>query len=167
MSQSGMKFPSPLPIFKADHRLRGGLTLSYGDVRKLGAPARKSDQDALRSSAELVIDVDKRMVVVRFARRLTFDDIRRYAERLRSNPAFRPKYSEIVDLTEVEEIDLNASEFLRLADEIDPFAPEAKRAFVVRNATQKHAARMHKVLRTQRNIEIFESIEEAERWISM
>ncbi len=140
--------------------------MSYRDVVKSGAFARKSDQDPLRSSAELVIDVDKRIVVVRFTKRLTFDDIRRYAERLRSNPSFRPNYSEIVDLTEVEELDLNADEFLRLADEIDPFAPEAKRAFVVRTSTQKHAARMHKVLRTQRNIDIFGSIEEAERWIA-
>jgi hypothetical protein len=31
-----------------------------------------------------------------------------------------------VDLTEVEELDLQADEFLKLADEIDPFSPDAK-----------------------------------------
>ena len=69
-------------------------------------------------------------------------------------------------LTQVEELDLQADEFLRLADEINPCAPEAKPACVVRNSTQRPTARMHKGLRTQRNIEIFESIEEAERWIT-
>jgi hypothetical protein len=81
------------------------------------------------------------------------------------NPSFVLTFSEIVDLTEVEELDLQAAEFLRLADEIDPFSPGAKRAFVVRNAIQDHAARMHKILRTQRNIEILRSVGEAERWI--
>lgn len=141
--------------------------MSHRDVPNFGASARKSDLHPLRRTAEFVIDVDKGIVVVTFEKRLAFEDIQRYAACLRSDPSFRPDHSEIVDLTEVEELDLKADDFLRLADEIDPFAPKAKRAFVVRNSTQKHAARMHKVLRTQRNIEIFGTIEEAERWIAM
>jgi hypothetical protein len=39
---------------------------------------------------------------------------------------FPSNYSEIVDLTKVEELDLEADEFLKLADEIDPFSPDAK-----------------------------------------
>ena len=62
-------------------------------------------------------------------------------------------------------MDLQADGFLKLADEIDPFSPDAKRAFVAKSPVQNHAARMHKILRTQRNIEIFRTIEEAERWI--
>ncbi len=81
------------------------------------------------------------------------------------NRSFNPTYAEIVDLTEVEELDLKAQEFLKLADEIDPFSLHAKRAFVIRNSVQNHAARMHKVRRAPRNIEIFRSVEEAERWI--
>jgi len=84
----------------------------------------------------------------------------------KKNPLTFDSYAEIVDLTEVEDLDLRADEFLKLADEVDPFSPDAKRAFIVRNSVQNHAARMHKVLRTQRNIEIFRSIEEAERWIT-
>ena len=79
---------------------------------------------------------------------------------------FSQSYSEVVDLTDVEELDLQAEDFLKLADQIDPFSPEAKRAFVVRTSTQNHAARMHKVLRS-RNIEIFHSVEEAERWVAL
>ncbi len=104
--------------------------------------------------------------MVRFARQLTVRDIEQYANLLRSDRSFDPTYSEIVDLTLAEELDLQAEEFLTLADKIDPFSCEAKRAFVVRTSVQNHAARMHKVLRTQRNIEIFSSTEEAERWIA-
>ena len=112
------------------------------------------------------VDPEKKLVAVTFARKLTVQDIERYARLLQINPSFQPSYSEIVDLTQVEELDLQADEFLTLADKIDPFSFEAKRAFVVRTSVQNHAARMHKALRTHRNIEIFRSREEAERWIA-
>jgi hypothetical protein len=115
--------------------------------------------------AEYSVDIERRMVIVKFRGKLTVGDIERYSKLLQANPTFQADYSEVVDLTQVEELDLDADEFLRLADEIDPFSPNAKRAFVVRTSVQNHAARMHKVLRVQRNIEIFRSIEDAERWI--
>jgi len=54
---------------------------------------------------------------------------------------------------------------MKLADEVDPFAQDAKRAFVARTPTQNHAARMPKILRSQRNFKIFLTPEEAERWV--
>ena len=96
---------------------------------------------------------------------LKFADIVRYTEKLRADPSFQPSFAEIADLSDVEELDLQADEFLRLADEIDPFFPAARRAFVARTSVQAHAARMHKILRTQRNIEVFDSVEKAKRWI--
>jgi hypothetical protein len=116
-------------------------------------------------SAKYVVDVKNERVRVEFGKKLTFEGIKKYAHCLQSDPLFRSNYSEIADLTDVEELDLEADEFLKLADEIDPFSANAKRAFVVRNSIQNHAARMHKVLRPLRNIEIFHSIEEAECWI--
>jgi hypothetical protein len=121
----------------------------------------------LTPAADCVVDPGRRLVTVRFGKRLTFEDIGLYAKSLLANPLFQPDYAEIVDLTGVEELDLQAEEFLKLADQIDPFSPEAKRAFVVRTSTQNHAARMHKVLRTQTNIDIFHSVEEAERWVAL
>jgi len=111
------------------------------------------------------LDLQKRLVSVKFGRKLTVNDLEKYAASLRANPLFEPDFSEIADLSEVEELDLQADEFIRLADEIDPFSLRAKRAFVARNAVQNHAARMHKILRTQRNISIFHSAEAAEQWI--
>jgi len=118
----------------------------------------------LSGSFRYTVDAEKGLVTVTFGEKLKVCDIQRYAELLQLNPAFRPNYSEIVDLTDVEELDLQADAFLALADKIDPFSHDARRAFVVRTSVQNHAARMHKVLRMQRNIEIFHSLEEAERW---
>jgi len=120
----------------------------------------------LSGSFRYTVDAEKKLVAVGFGKKLTVQQIKRYTELLKVNPSFHATYSEIVDLTQVEELDLQADEFLTLADKIDPFSTDAKRAFVVRTPVQNHAARMHKVLRTQRNIEIFRSMEEAECWIA-
>jgi hypothetical protein len=111
------------------------------------------------------IDVKKRVVFVRFGKRLTAVDIRRYAERLRADPEFDPEFSEMVDLTEVEDLELQADDFLKLADQVDCFSAGAWRAFVVQNSVQNHAARMHKILRIPANMKIFSFVEEARDWI--
>jgi DNA-binding CsgD family transcriptional regulator len=60
---------------------------------------------------------------------------------------------------------MRAEHFLKLADEIDPFAATARRAFIARSSVQNHAARMHKILRGHKNVEIFGTMEAAEEWI--
>lgn len=112
------------------------------------------------------IDPNRRMVVVRFGKTLRVRDISSYADSLRSNPLFDPSFSELVDLSQVESLELGAEEAMKLADEIDPFSPNAKRAFVVQSSAPAYAARMHKLLRAEnQNIRIFESIDEARRWL--
>jgi hypothetical protein len=140
--------------------------LSGRNILKMSTPAGCQAPRPLIGSFRYSVDAEKKLVVVAFAKKLTVHDIERYARLLQLDPSFRPIYSEIVDLTQVEELDLQADEFLTLADKIDPFSYEAKRAFVVRTSVQNHAARMHKVLRTLRNIEIFRSLEEAGIWIA-
>jgi hypothetical protein len=109
---------------------------------------------------------EKRLVRVKFGKRLGGREIGSYAAWLRGNALFDPSFAEIVDLRDVEQMDLGGAEMMKLADEIDPFSPESKRAFVVRNSTQSHAARMHQILRTSKeNLRIFNSISEAEAWI--
>ncbi len=108
---------------------------------------------------------EKRLVVVKFGKKVTVRDIESYAAALRAHPQFKPDFCEIADLSEVEELDLQADEFIRLADEVDPFSPQARRAFVARTSVQNHAARMHKILGTQRAFSVFRSVVEAEQWI--
>lgn len=114
---------------------------------------------------EFEIDLQKRIVFARFGRRVTVHDIWCYTERLKANPAFDRGFSEIVDLREVEDLELKAADFLKLADDIDCFSAEAWRAFVVQNCVQDHAARIHRVLRPKGYTRVFSSLDEARVWI--
>lgn len=106
------------------------------------------------------------MIIVKFSKKLRAADIEQYAQRLVSNPFFDPSFSEIVDLTEVEEVELRGDDLLRLADHIDPFSFDSKRAFVVKDAKQSHQARMYQISRLSKdNIRAVRSIDEAKRWI--
>jgi len=116
-------------------------------------------------AATFVVDAGRKLVTVKFGKKVTAADIANYASRLRDHPSFQPSFSEICDLSNIEHLDLSADDFLRLADQVDPFAEDAKRAFVVRTQTHAHAARMHKALRVHRHFEIFYSPADAERWI--
>jgi hypothetical protein len=133
-----------------------------------GSAAAAGRQKSRRTHAlpDYILNREKRLVSVKFKRKVTASDIEQYAVLLRADPLFDPNFSEIVDLSDVEELDLQGDDFIRLADEVDPFSLEAKRAFVACNAVQSHAARMHKILRTQRNFEIFQSVRQAEQWVS-
>jgi len=111
------------------------------------------------------VDVEGQLVRVRFGERVTSEEIASYAKELRLHPDFKPTFAEIVDLRETRDLELQAADFLRLADHVDPFDSKAKRAFVVQTSVQDHAARMHKILRGQRSISIFHSLEDAEDWI--
>jgi hypothetical protein len=91
----------------------------------------------------------------------------RYVESLVAHPDFDPAFSEITDLGAVEHFDLQANDFLTLADQIDPFSLTAMRAFVVRTTAQNQVARMHKFLRPHRTIYIFESVAQAEEWLGL
>jgi hypothetical protein len=118
--------------------------------------------------ADYQILPEKRVVIVKFGKRVTEKEIAMYALSLRVDPVFDPAFSEIVDLREVEELDLHGNEMVELADKIDPFSLDAKRAFVVRDSTQAHAARMHQILRLSKdNISVFHSVEEAENWLGL
>ena len=112
------------------------------------------------------IDPNRRMVLVRFGKTLRAQEISNYADSLRNNPLFDPSFSELVDLSKVEKLNLESEEALHLADEVDPFLPASKRAFVVQDAVAAHAARMHMLLRAENeNIRIFESVDQAEQWL--
>lgn len=118
-----------------------------------------------QASLRFIVDAKRRLVITRFGERLNAADIQSYVQNLRTHPGFDSSFSEIVDIREVKELPLEADDFLKLADQVDPFSFDSKRAFVAQTAVQKHAARMHKILRGQRNFEIFETLQEAEDWI--
>jgi hypothetical protein len=127
---------------------------------QLSAP--EGNQDRIK----FVIDVERRLVIAKFGEGLTVADIQGYVLNLSAHPSFDASFSEIADISDLKDLPLEACDFVGLADRIDPFSLESKRAFVAKTSLQQHAARIHKVLRNQRHFEIFQTREEAERWIN-
>jgi hypothetical protein len=63
---------------------------------------------------------------------VTVCELENYARALRADPRFHPDFL-VADLRKIERLDLSPDEFPPLADKIDPFSFEAKRALVVRD----------------------------------
>ena len=135
-----------------------------------GAPASKAEDGpqfrAPLSSPDYRIDTADCLISIRFTGKLTFADIVNYASCLRADPRFNLEFAEIVDLTQVESVELSAGEVISLADRVDPFSFDAKRAFVAQSQAQINAAHLHRILRSEsETIRVFFSIEEAHKWI--
>lgn len=116
-------------------------------------------------SVTYTIEPEARLVSTQFCGVLSFRALEMYANSLRADPRFDPTFSELVDLRKVEEIHLLPEEALRLADQIDPFMLETKRAFVAQSQLQVHSAKMHQLLQNKRTIRIFSNLEEARLWV--
>lgn len=109
---------------------------------------------------------EERIVSVTFSKHLSIRDVEAYVAALRVDPLFDSSFSEIVDLTRVEDFRISPEHTLMLADIVDPFSADVRRAFVARTEPQIHAARMHQVLRNNHEgIRIFSSIADAKKWI--
>lgn len=138
-------------------------------ILQLEAPVDWFPGEALQRPENRVrydLSPQERMVFVKFGKRLSVCDVERYVAGLLADPLFRPDFSEIVDLSDVEELELSSDHALALADMVDPFASQAKRAFIARTRVQIHAARLHQVLRNDvENIRIFSSLPEARQWL--
>lgn len=161
-----VKFRATLPMISQQKKCCKVYEMSQNQTSGLWQTPRQLAPQGRDTSVRFVLDAKRRLVVAKFSRRLTSADIENYAGNLRNHPAFDPSFAEIADISEVEDLPLEGPDFLKLADRIDPFSFDSKRAFVARTSVQRHAARMHKILRTQRNFEIFETLDAAERWIA-
>ena len=116
-------------------------------------------------SVTYTIEPEERLVSVEFCGVLSFRALEMYANSLRSDLRFDPAFSELVDLRKIEEIHLIPEEALRLADQIDPFRLDSKRAFIAQTQLQVHSAKMHQLLQNKRTIRIFSNLEEARLWV--
>lgn len=112
-----------------------------------------------------VIDVENRVVVTRFEGRITTQDVVQHIERLKADASFDPDFSELVDLTAATETAIGASGFDYL-QEVDPFSPSAKRAFVAGQST-RGITRMFQKLRQNPSIEVFSAVSDARQWLGL
>ena len=126
----------------------------------------KSVSKRRESRCTYEVSREKRVVAVKFGKLLSVHDVKNYVAALLADPLFEPGFSEIVDLTNVKEVELSSEHAMHLADLVDPFSLQAKRAFIAQSKVQVHAARLHQILRNdEQNIRIFPSLAEAQAWL--
>lgn len=117
--------------------------------------------------SEYTIYPERRLVSVAFIKRVTFIDIAEYIQTLGSDPRFDPCFSEIVDLRDVDEFQVNVDEALHIADVIDPFSLDSTRVFVAHTPVQVNAARMHAMLwYGKKKIRVAKTLEQAGAWVN-
>jgi hypothetical protein len=114
-----------------------------------------------------IVDPKNRIVLAKFGSRLTMADAEQYAADLRNNPAFDPSFSELSDLTEVVDAEIDYASAARFARESDPFSHQSKRAIIAPRPAIFALARMYRLIRNDENIVLFKTIEEAKRWLGL
>jgi hypothetical protein len=99
---------------------------------------------------------------------LTEEESWLHYEKLKNDPAFRPSFGQLCDLTDV--TDLQASPaFLRRLATLAVFSPQARRAFVAPRPAHYGLARMLQAFSEFEGsvVGVFASIEEAEAWLEV
>ena len=87
---------------------------------------------------------------------------------LRSDPAFKPHFRQLIDFTAVTEADVSTEAVRRLAIG-NPFGPGARRAFVAPLPLVFGLARMFEMLIEQGRdeVQVFRELPEARRWLGL
>ena len=116
------------------------------------------------------IDPDHRLVRSRAWGVLTYDEITALRLRYTRDPAFQPDFSQLFDLREVTSISATLDQLQESASHA-AFGPGTRRAFVATNPVPYAFSRMYEAYREfnggQEQIEVFRSIEDAEKWLGL
>ena len=117
-------------------------------------------------ATKFVVDSNLKLVTLVADGVLERQHIADYLRALRRDPAFHPEFSELVDLSNVEESRITAKDQEELAT-LDPYAREAKRAFVAPQDVLYGYCRMYQMISDQPNIGVFRTKAEAFRWLGL
>jgi hypothetical protein len=116
---------------------------------------------------EYTIDPEKRRVTTVGRGTLVFSKMMASAEAMKNDPALDPSYTELVDITDVEVVDLTAEQIEALAG-IRIFDAASRRAIVAPRPLYFGMARMyeaHHSAKAEANIRVFTDREEAVKWL--
>jgi hypothetical protein len=116
------------------------------------------------------IDLARGLVKVRAWGVLTPADVMATRSKFTTHPAFRSDWSQLYDLREVTNIAATGSAIQEVAD-ASVFGPGSRRAFVAPRDESFGLSRMFATYREiaggREQIEVFRSIEEAEKWLGL
>lgn len=120
-------------------------------------------------SQEFHIDETQRVIWTRCWGTLTDADVTSHQAALRADPRFRATFSQLVDTSDVSEVDISARTMLALGQS-QLFATTAKRAYVVKREVIFGLVRMYGLyqgLRGRAEIHAFRTRAEAIDWLGV
>jgi hypothetical protein len=119
--------------------------------------------------ADYKIDTSKRMVFSRAYGNLTDPDIFKHQDKLRNDPDFDPGFSQLVDCTNVTQIeDLSLKALYALAER-DPFGLGSQRAFVAPHNPDYDVFRLYELLTVVHKdvVVVFREMSEAYKFLNL
>lgn len=116
--------------------------------------------------AGYTIDKARRIVMSSGSGILTKADLIAHRRKLTSDPDFDPDYSQVMDFSDVMDVDVEASDIREMATE-HVFSPASRRAIIVRTNAIYGLARIfeiHRDMRGERGVRVFRNREEGLAW---
>jgi hypothetical protein len=119
-------------------------------------------------SVRYTIDVSRGVVTAVFERRLADEDVQELIGQLLRDPDFRPSQDQLVDTTEVTDIQLTSASVLRLAETGDP-SFTGRRAIVAPSPAVFGMSRMFEMYRDSGSsrLQVFRTRKEALEWLGL
>jgi hypothetical protein len=118
-------------------------------------------------SAFYKIEKERRLVLSSATGVITKEDFLGHMDRLSNDPDFDPDFSQVVDFTQIDALEIEPEDVRQLAER-NIFSPRSRRAFVVKDDLQFGLARMfeiHRELRGEIGIRVFRTFDEALDWV--
>jgi hypothetical protein len=123
---------------------------------------------------ESAIDDESRMVLSKATGHITLDDVREYFGEVWAGPQYQG-YSEIIDWTDAERVDLTVAELRSLAGAAHTFYDSSSSARLAIVASGREGSRMARLYRTLREvrgeggpeIRVFEDVPSARSWLGV
>jgi hypothetical protein len=113
------------------------------------------------------IDKERRLVMTTCGGVFTFADALMHQENLLKDSDFDPSFSQLVDLTQVTTLDIEAEEMRRFAQR-SVFSPDSRRALLANTDHVFGMGRMFEILREnfgERGIRVFRNLDDALEWV--
>jgi hypothetical protein len=113
------------------------------------------------------IDKDRKLVMSTGSGVLTLADALAHQEKLSKEPDFDPSFSQLVDLTQVTNLEFSSVDVRRLAQK-SSFSPTSRRAVLVGSDIVYGLSRMYEAFRSisgEKGIRIFRDLNEALEWV--
>ena len=113
------------------------------------------------------IDKDRKLVMSTVSGALTRDDLESHMRKLRSDPDFDPRFSQLADFTHMTKLEVTADD-IRYFARTSVFDSDSRRAFIVGDDVSALLAEMFALLRKvagERGRCVFRTLEEGIEWI--